>query len=92
MNNNIEIKDLYYKYLNTESTTLNNINLDGDVDLGIDRDLSFKFDSSKNPDEIDINFNNISKYGESFYGEYGENPKYTIKAVSDIGNVKIEYR
>ena len=84
MNNNIEIKDLYYKYLNTESTTLNN--------LGIDRDLSFKFDSSKNPDEIDINFNNISKYGESFYGEYGENPKYTIKAVSDIGNVKIEYR
>ena len=48
--------------------------------------------SSKNPDEIDINFNNISKYGESFYGEYGENPKYTIKAVSDIGNVKIEYR
>ena len=59
MNNNIEIKDLYYKYLNTESTTLNNINLDGDVDLGIDRDLSFKFDSSKNPDEIDINFNNI---------------------------------
>ena len=28
MNNNIEIKDLYYKYLNTESTTLNNINLD----------------------------------------------------------------
>ena len=84
MNNNIEIKDLYYKYLNTESTTLNNINLDGDVDLGIARDLSFKFDSSKNPDEIDINFNNISKYGE--------NPKYTIKAVSDIGNVKIEYR
>ena len=59
MNNNIEIKDLYYKYLNTESTTLNNINLDGDVDLGIARDLSFKFDSSKNPDEIDINFNNI---------------------------------
>lgn len=53
---------------------------------------SFKFDSSKNPDEIDINFNNISKNGESFYGEYGENPKYTIKAVSDIGNVKIEYR
>lgn len=42
MNNNIEIKDLYYKYLNTESTTLNNINLDGDVDLGIARDLSFK--------------------------------------------------
>ena len=39
-----------------------------------------------------FNFNNISKYGESFYGEYGENPKYTIKAVSDIGNVKIEYR
>ena len=53
---------------------------------------SFKFDSSKNPDEIDINFNNISKNDESFYGEYGENPKYTIKAVSDIGNVKIEYR
>ena len=70
-----------------------NINSDiGDVDLGIARDLSFKFDSSKNPDEIDINFNNISKNGESFYGEYGENPKYTIKAVSDIGNVKIEYR
>ena len=63
MNNNIEIKDLYYKYLNTESTTLNNINLDGDVDLGIDRDLSFKFDSSKNPDAAII----LSRHSSAFF-------------------------
>ena len=64
----------------------------GDIELGVNKDLSFKLDSDKKPDKIDINLNNISNENKSFYGEHGENPKYTIKTYTDVGDVDIEYR
>lgn len=64
----------------------------GDIELGVNKDLSFKLDSDKKPTKIDIDLNNISKKGSSFYGEHGQNPSYTIKTHSDVGDVDIEYR
>lgn len=64
----------------------------GDIELGVNKDLSFKLDSDKKPTKIDIDLNNISEKGSSFYGEYGRNPNYTIKTHSDVGDVDIEYR
>ena len=64
----------------------------GDIELGVNKDLSFKLDSDKKPTKIDIDLNNISEKGSSFYGEHGQNMKYTIKTHSDVGDVDIEYR
>ena len=64
----------------------------GDIELAVDRNLSFKFNSNKKFDHMNINLNNISNKNKSFYGEHGQNPKYTIKTDSDVGDVDIEYR
>ena len=64
----------------------------GDIELGVNKDLSFKLDSDKKPTKIDIDLNNISEKGSSFYAEHGQNMKYTIKTHSDVGDVDIEYR
>ena len=62
----------------------------GDVDLDISRELEFKFKSDKLPDDLDINFDTISKDEGDFYGEYGKNPLYVISVKGDIGNIDIE--
>ena len=64
----------------------------GDIELGVNKDLGFKLDSDKEPNKIEIDFNNISKKGSSFYAEHGQSPKYTIKTHSDVGDVDIEYK
>ena len=64
----------------------------GDIELAVDRDLSFKLDSNKKLDHMDIDLNNISNKNKGFYGEHGQNPKYAIKTNSDVGDVDIEYR
>lgn len=64
----------------------------GDIELGVNKDLSFKLDSDKKPTKIDIDLNNISEKGSSFYAEHGQNPNYAIKTHSDVGDVDIEYR
>ena len=58
----------------------------------MNKDLDFKLDSDKEPNKIEIDLNNISKKGSSFYAEHGQNSKYTIKTHSDVGDVDIEYR
>lgn len=64
----------------------------GDIELGVNKDLSFKLDLDKKPNKIEIDLNNISKKGSGFYAEHGQNPKYTIKTDSYVGDVDIEYR
>lgn len=64
----------------------------GDIELGVDRDLSFKFNSNKKLDDMDISLNNIYNKNKGLYGEHGKNPKYTIKTYSDVGDIDIEYR
>lgn len=64
----------------------------GDIELGVDRDLSFKFNSNKKLDDMDISLNNIYNKNKGLYGEHGQNPKYTIKTYSDVGDIDIEYR
>ena len=62
----------------------------GSVKLEISRDLAFKFKSDKQPDDIDIDFDKVSKDGDDFYGEYGTNPSYTIDVKSDIGDIDLQ--
>ena len=61
----------------------------GDVDLDVSRDLEFKLKTDKLPDDMDIDFDNISK-DDDFYGEYGENPLHVISVKVDVGNLDIE--
>ncbi len=64
----------------------------GDIELEVDRNLSFKFNSNKKLDHEDVNFNNVYRGDDSFYGEHGKNPIYTIKTNGDIGDIDIEYK
>lgn len=64
----------------------------GNIKLNVSRDLAFKFKSDKEPEDIDIDFNKVSKDDDNFYGEYGKNPSYTIDVKSDIGDIDLQYK
>lgn len=64
----------------------------GSIKLEISKDLAFKFKSDKQPEDIDIDFDKLSKDDDDFYGEYGKNPSYTIDVKSDIGDINLKYK
>lgn len=65
----------------------------GDVELYINRDLSFIFEGNKDVGDIDtdLQFNNVSQSSDHFSGQYGDNPINKITANIKTGDISISY-
>ena len=63
----------------------------GDVELYINKNLSFIFEGNKSFGDLDIGlkFNNVSQSSEYFVGQYGENPVNKIIANVKTGDIRI---
>lgn len=63
----------------------------GDLELYINRDLSFSFEGNKSFDNLDtdLKFNNVSQSSDYFAGQYGDNPVNKITANVKTGDISI---
>lgn len=65
----------------------------GDVELYINRDLSFIFEGNKDIGEINtsLQFNNVSQSSDYFTGQYGDSPTNKITTNIKTGDISLNY-